>query len=218
MDLTKFFLYTALAIVTYLMLLAWQEDYPPLVDDGSVATSTALPEAPPLADTPLNIPDDVAQQNSAPAAAAQPPQTQVSATSATERTIIVVTDTLQLTISLDGGDIIALSLPLYLKQLEEDSDPFEILEFDPGRQYVAQSGLIGRDGIDSNGRAQYQASASEFRLADGAERLQVDLVHQTETGVRVTKRYVFNRDSYLIDVSFVIDNQSSASFQANPFG
>ena len=35
MDLTKFFLYTSLAVITYLMLLAWQADYPPLVDGGS---------------------------------------------------------------------------------------------------------------------------------------------------------------------------------------
>ena len=34
MDLTKFFLYTSLAVITYLMLLAWQEDYPPLVGGG----------------------------------------------------------------------------------------------------------------------------------------------------------------------------------------
>ena len=31
MDITRFSLYAALAIVTYLMLLAWQEDYPPAI-------------------------------------------------------------------------------------------------------------------------------------------------------------------------------------------
>ena len=31
MDFTRFSLYSALAIVTYLMLLAWQEDYPPTI-------------------------------------------------------------------------------------------------------------------------------------------------------------------------------------------
>ena len=41
MDLTKFFLYTSLAVITYLMLLAWQEDYPPLVGGGS-QQSTSL--------------------------------------------------------------------------------------------------------------------------------------------------------------------------------
>ena len=41
MDLTKFALYTSLAIITYLMLLAWQEDYPPLIDD-SIANKLCL--------------------------------------------------------------------------------------------------------------------------------------------------------------------------------
>ena len=45
MDLTKFALYTSLAIITYLMLLAWQEDYPPLIDDG--IAQQALPATDP---------------------------------------------------------------------------------------------------------------------------------------------------------------------------
>ena len=60
MDLTKFSLYTALAIVTYLMLLAWQEDYPPMVEDGSPQAS--IPDEVPLADTPQNLPQQVPSQ------------------------------------------------------------------------------------------------------------------------------------------------------------
>ena len=34
MDFTRFSLYSALAIVTYLMLLAWQRDYPATIEDN----------------------------------------------------------------------------------------------------------------------------------------------------------------------------------------
>ena len=46
MDLTKFFLYTSLAAITYLMLLAWQGDYPPLLDSGRTQepSSIQIPE------------------------------------------------------------------------------------------------------------------------------------------------------------------------------
>ena len=37
MDFTRFSLYSALAIVTYLMLLAWQEDYPPTIEGADSA-------------------------------------------------------------------------------------------------------------------------------------------------------------------------------------
>ena len=41
MDLPKFALYTALAVVTYLMLLAWQDDYPPTVGSNNGSTPIA---------------------------------------------------------------------------------------------------------------------------------------------------------------------------------
>ena len=62
MDLTKFFLYTSLAVITYLMLLAWQEDYPPVVNDGSQqASQLQIPESAsaPVTDVPSNVPNDV---------------------------------------------------------------------------------------------------------------------------------------------------------------
>ena len=45
MDLTKYGLYTALAVVTYLMLLQWQEDYPPTIDDGN-SSRVEIPKIP----------------------------------------------------------------------------------------------------------------------------------------------------------------------------
>ncbi|MEX2468127.1 MAG: hypothetical protein WD396_00080, partial [Pseudohongiellaceae bacterium] len=64
MDLTRFFLYTALAVITYLMLLAWQEDYPPGIDNGGQGgrvvseqlTPPGNPSTPSSADIPSDIP------------------------------------------------------------------------------------------------------------------------------------------------------------------
>ena len=76
------------------------------------------------------------------------------------------TDTFELQIDLDGGDIVRLSLPKFLKELDVTSDPFVMLDTLPGRVYVAQSGLIGRDGIDNVGRADYQASATSYHMTE----------------------------------------------------
>jgi YidC/Oxa1 family membrane protein insertase len=61
MDITRFSLYGALAIVTYLMLLAWQEDYPPVIDsitntEATSAVANDLPETPSVQapDTQIN--------------------------------------------------------------------------------------------------------------------------------------------------------------------
>jgi YidC/Oxa1 family membrane protein insertase len=221
MDLTRFFLYTALAIVTYLMLLAWQEDYPPLIDDGmpsSQSGSLPQPVSSPVTDIPSSLPDSSSGQAQAVAGSSAASSVPVLQTATTQsRLIDINTNTLRLQIDLNGGDIVYLSLPQYLKQIDVPDDPFVVLESIPGHTYVAQSGLIGQNGVDSNARAQYQTSTTSFTMQDNQDSLTVDLV-TTTGGVTVTKQYTFHRDSYLIDVSFLVDNQSSQTWQANAFG
>ena len=155
MDLTKFALYTALAIVTYLMLLSWQEDYPPIIDDGSVAalkfrrfrTVNLMQQLQMICrviyrQAPL-LPQ-VSSQNDTPTVA--PVTTSTSANTANPADLISVrTDTFDIRINPIGGDIVYLALPLYLKQIDVADDPFVLLDNQPGREYVAQSGLIGRE-------------------------------------------------------------------------
>jgi YidC/Oxa1 family membrane protein insertase len=221
MDLPKFFLYTALAAVTYLMLLAWQDDYPPVGAGSSSqpAQSTALSSIDAAASS--DLPSVAPATNSTPAASDTPNIPAIQPTPALANTgdiITVSTDTFEISIDLTGGDVIFLALPKFLDQLEVGSDPFVILESSPGRQYVAQSGLIGANGVDSNGRAVYQTSSSSYSMAENQNSLDVDLYLTTSEGTRVVKRYSFTRDSYLFDVSFIVENQSSQPFQANPFG
>ena len=82
---------------------------------------------------------------------------------------------------------------------------------------MAQSGLIGPNGIDSGGRASYRSRLSSYVMQETDEQLTVDLVSETDE-VSVTKRYRFTRGSYLIEVSFLISNQSTDRLQANAFG
>lgn len=225
MDITRFLLYTALAIVTYLMLLQWQEDYPPLVDDGSssqvqVSAPTDTPLAP-IADLPTSASSDV--PGDVPTIA-----TPTSSTIGTTiepgnvgnaaGSVLVKTGTLDLEISLLGGDITYLALPQYLKNIDVPNDPFVILNDMPNRNYVSQSGLIGRNGIDSSGRAIYQSSVNSYTLNDSVNELNVDLMHDAGNGITVTKRFRFQRDSYIVGVTYIIDNQSAESWQANLFG
>ena len=218
MDLTKFALYTSLAAITYLMLLAWQEDYPSIVDTGSINQQSPPPltlSSPQADDIPREVPTSSQPVN-------QPLTTSVDVNGSTgESTIDIIqisTDTLQLSIDLTGGDIVGLSLPKYLKQLDVIDDPFVILESSTDRNYVAQSGLIGQNGVDTSGRALYRAEFDSYELQEDANSLQVDLVNTQQNGVTVTKRFSFKRDSYLIDIDFLIQNNTETNWQANAFG
>ena len=83
--------------------------------------------------------------------------------------------------------------------------------------YVAQSGLIGRDGpdADSNGRPFYRSTQTDY-IISGTDQA-VDLVFQN-AGVEVTKRYLFSEDDYLIKVQYLVNNTSDTAWQANMFG
>lgn len=229
MDITRFSLYSALAIITYLLLLAWQEDYPPVVNDGGIGSERGelsdVGSAPftdqttVSSDIPAQVPNT---SNSASTGDTQPvSRTQPLIQDVTDQEFSVVTvrtDTLEIAIDLNGGDIVTLALPLYLKQLHVPDDPFVLLEQSRSRSYVAQSGLIGRDGIDAPNRARYQTSSSNFQMDESEDSLSVDLLTTTDTGVQITKRYTFNRGSYLIDVSFIVNNSTGNDFRANAFG
>ena len=228
MDLTKYGLYTALAIVTYLMLLQWQEDYPPTIDDGS----SSLVEIPQISsaqnstqggdDLPSNIPVGtpeviISDASDTPTVGAVS-NPSAAGTTNTEDLISIRTDTFDIHIDLIGGDIVRLALPLYLKQIDVADDPFVLLDNQSGREYVAQSGLIGTNGVDSDGRAIYSATSTSYSMDESSDSLDVDLTTTTDDGVEVIKRYSFSRSSYLIDISFIVNNRSTESWQANAFG
>ena len=216
MKYTRFFLYTSLALITYLMLLAWQEDNPPAVNDGSAdapVVETGLPDpliAVGTPDLPVEVPSDV------PAFPGEPVTPDITPERA--GLINVTTDTLDLRIDPAGGDIVFLAFPLYLRELGVADDPFVLLESRPGREYVSTSGLVGPDGVDQNGRAQYSGGSTNYRLADDADTLEVDLQLTTGDNVNIIKRFTFTRDSYLVEISFLVENGSGQPWQANPFG
>ena len=227
MNITKYLLYGALAAISYVMLLAWNTDYPQVVDFGAPAPSPVPLISPPenttVTDIPTQFPDSPVSSTSSESVAVSEPNESVTVSEPTANissttVISVSTDTLEIDIDLIGGDITYLALPKHLRQLDVSNDPFVLLESSPGRNYVAQSGLIGRDGIDNSGRAVYQSSSTSYRLNEDENSLDVDLVTTTAGGVQVIKRFGFNRGSYLIDVTFIVDNQSGAEWQGNAFG
>ena len=227
MNITKYLLYGALAAISYVMLLAWNTDYPQVVDFGAPAPSPVPLISPPenttVTDIPTQFPDSPVSSTSSESVAVSEPNESVTVSEPTANissttVISVSTDTLEIDIDLIGGDITYLALPKHLRQLDVPNDPFVLLESSPGRSYVAQSGLIGRDGIDNSGRAVYQSSSTSYRLNEDENALDVDLVTTTAGGVQVIKRFGFNRGSYLIDVTFIVDNQSGAEWQGNAFG
>jgi YidC/Oxa1 family membrane protein insertase len=81
----------------------------------------------------------------------------------------------------------------------------------PDHVYVAQSGLIGND-LPTH-RTLYTPQATEYRLADSKNDLEVRLEAPPANGLNVTKVYRFHRASYVIDVAFEIANNGTTVIQ-----
>ncbi len=215
MDSIKYFIFGGLAVVSYLLLLAWQEDYPrvPVAAPAEQAQDVASNAAPALLDTPAvspgsSIGSDVPVVDSA-----------ASFTTDSETNVVTVrTDVLHVTLSRNGGDIVEVTLPEYRRQIDVENDPFVLLENSDSRTFVAKSGLVGRNGVDSTRRAVYQSSTNSYELTESTNSLVVEMKHTDSMGVEITKRFTFERGSYLIDIEYEINNVSSAPWQANVFG
>ena len=93
-----------------------------------------------------------------------------------------------------------------------------------GRNYVAQSGLQHQvvEGGDAktlapDHLATYTAAQTDYTLADGQNELVVPLTWQGANGVVVTKRFVFKRGSFQVNVEHEVKNNSTAVWSGTEY-
>ncbi|KHT42530.1 membrane protein insertase YidC [Vibrio sinaloensis] len=186
MDSQRNILLIALALVSFLLFQQWQVAKNPTPQPVEQAQSSSTLPAPSFADELDPAPG---QQASA-------------------KTITVTTDALTLSIDTVGGDVIHADLNQYSAEMDS-ADAFVLLKNEPGHQFIAQSGLVGPQGIDlsSTNRPAYAVSADSFTLADGQDELRVPMTYAAN-GLEYTKTFIFKRGSYAIDVEYNVVNNS----------
>lgn len=217
MDSQRPFLYLTLLFMLFLIWTTWQQDHapkPPTTAASSV-TSTANGDAA-QQDVPTlgNLPA-LPTQESVPGAPA--------ADAAAGQTLTVRTDTMILRINTRGGEVLEADLPTHPVSLDTPDKLVRILDSN-GRNYVAQSGLqhLSVDGQDvktlaPDHLATYTAPQMEYALVDGQDELVVPLTWQGANGLTVTKRFVFKRGSFLVNVEHEINNASPAMWSGTEY-
>ena len=215
MDIRRIVIFVGLAITSYLLIINWNKDYgsaeyqqAQLEASISQESSVQESDAPDTASAEVNAEaPDVEDQ---PEVAVEAGTTDTSAPSG--KLISVETDVLKLEIDPRGGEVVSVRLPAYPKSNEQKDVPFTLLEDSPYRTFVAQSGLLGRDGIDKDGGALYSAAATSYTLNEQADTLEVVLTTQSEKAT-VEKIFTFTRGSYLMDVRYKVRNTSQEPWQ-----
>ena len=118
----------------------------------------------------------------------------------------VVTDLLTVEISHKGGTIINAYLNEYPKELKS-VEKFQLLSNSPDRIFHAQSGLIPAEQMPTH-QSEYTSERQTYFLQSNSE-LIVPLIWKGDNGVVVTKNYHFKPDSYIVEVDYLISNNSN---------
>ncbi len=226
-EIQRVVLLIALAATGYLLILAWfddQEQQKQTIDYNEAPIASVATEVPtvdtPLAPAPSPSPTggsdvpDASLLAPAPGAAQAQPAPGAQPQAANDSLVRVTTPTMWLWIDLVGGDIVRVQLPEFPRELNSDV-PYRLLERNLSRTYVAQSGLIGPNGSDSNGRATFTASARELSIGPG-ETGQLVLTTNIEGGV-ASKVFSFDADDYLVTVDHRLENRTSSTMSAALF-
>ena len=197
MDSRRGLLVIALLFMSFIVYQQWQLDYhtpKPVVTEQA---KTAVSDVPSSANSNANA--------------------VVNETQTKGNVITLENDVFRLQINTVGGDVVGSELLKYDAELDSKT-PFVLLQNTPQHTYVAQSGLIGKDGIDTkSGRAVYQVEGSSFKLAEGQNELVVPFTFQRD-GVTYRKVFVLKRGQYDVAVNYEINNQSEKAIEVEPYG
>jgi YidC/Oxa1 family membrane protein insertase len=230
-EVQRILLLIGLAATGYLLILAWNEDYVQRTDAIEFSPEPdagVVVPAEPLA--PTGVPADVPSDDVPPVDLARPadpdvpdaseladaaPTPGVPLPAVTENRLIRVTTAAHdVWIDRLGGDIVRVQLRRHLLQRDRDV-PYLLLNRGDGHIYVAQSGLIGPDGVDAGERPLYDAEQTEY-LHSGTGPLTVTLTTQYQ-GMNVFKDFVFAPDDYLVDVRYRVENNTGREINASLF-
>tara|TARA_B100000929_G_scaffold142418_1_gene112675 strand:+ start:1554 stop:3269 length:1716 start_codon:yes stop_codon:yes gene_type:complete len=211
-EIIRWVLLAGLAVVGYLLIRAWSADHPqvvPVSEQRAPLPDTerfVVPEMPSKDEGDTDIPDSSLVRSDRSV-------TTTATTSIPERLIHVVTPLQHVWIDPVGGDIAGLQLPKFAVSLEQPDVPLKLLDRSEDSTYVAQSGLLGRDGPDgrNEGRPKFRTDRYSYVLREGQRPIEV-VLHHDQGGVSIRKIYRFRPDEYLIDVVYEIDNRSNDEF------
>ena len=207
MDVRRGIILASIAVLSYLLVLEWNEDYGqrPQVAEPITRLTPVTPQTDvPSTSQPANADAPVVTADASPVTLSAP---------ATEL-IEVQTDVLDIRINPQGGDIVYAALKAFPVSINQKDTPFVLLEQSSVRSYVAQSGLVGKNGIDKSGRAQYSVEKTKYEMMDGDDTLSVVLKTQ-QNGVSIDKVFNFKRGDYLVNLGYRVNNASVTDWKAN---
>ncbi len=207
----RYIVWGALAAVAYLMLLQWDKDYGKKIalDDATLSSEMRIDEK--------NV--ETEKTDDLPVVETKNEKQEELKAPSEKRIIVISNDVIEVSIDLLGGDIDQVSLLEHTIDIERPESRIALLENGENRVYVAQSGLMGKDGPDANtdGRPVYQTEKSKYQLEKGEKEISAPLVFTDKDGNQITKVFTVKKGSYLIKTEYKIVNNNDRVWEGNLF-
>ncbi|HWG72175.1 MAG TPA: membrane protein insertase YidC [Steroidobacteraceae bacterium] len=224
---TRMLLWIALASILFYNYQTWMHDYPPAGTAAIAPAAGAAAAGAKLGDRMPEAPSAAMPAAPAATAAATPPaQTELSPPplsgapdAGAPQLLHVVTDVLDVSINLKGGELDQADLPAYPLHKDTPNVPMRLLSREPPDSlYLLQSGLIGAPGEAAPTHlAMWTSAEKSFVLAPGAKELRVPLTWTDGAGLSVTKTFVFKRGLYSIDLVYDVQNAGATPRKLAPY-
>ncbi len=202
MDTQRLILFVIFSFSALFLWERWQSAHQP-----------ALPA--PVQSTPGAAPAPSAVPSSTTPALPVPGALPANGATATRGEIITIkTDRYSADVDTLGAVITEVALTEH-RDTDSAAKPYELLQRNENRTFVAESGLIG-EGMP-NHHTLWQALPGPRELSPGADKLELKLQASTSSGAKVIQTLTFHRGSYLIDVGYEVTNTGTAPLAAEAY-
>ena len=205
----RFILWVSLCLVSMILWQKWQEDYPATAQhQGEQVEQESLVDLPIMPDqnsldslTLADVKDSSSNENFA---------------LSTPSLVNVKTDVYEINLSKIGASIKKVALLDYPVEIDKPDQPIILMHDRPAFFYIKQGGILSKNGGPTH-KSTFVSTSDSYVLADTEEQLLVPFIWQDENGLRVQKIYQFSRDSYLINVTYRIENNTPNIWQGHAY-
>ena len=222
METKRFILIIALSLTGLMLWQEWQQDYGEgrvSATDAKEVTSLSVPDTQENAQIPASTPaEDSIVLPEKPAIASSQASTEAvnnqNIAQDSSGYITARTDVYQLKIDLLGGTISQAELLQYPLDKRVSDAPVVLLRPQDPNFHVMQSGLLGEE-LPNHGDY-YRSEQQEYDLGD-ADQLHIDMYWEGD-GIKVQRRLLLQRGSYLIGVEYTVENSTDKTLNTSVYG
>ncbi len=148
-------------------------------------------------------------QSTVAAAQGAVPASALPATSAPREQVTISNDLMRVTFDTEGGSIVRTEFLKYAG--DKTGEPFVLMNQNPERVYVAQTGLIGGDFPNHK---TVMTFSGDRALKEGADQVVARFESPVQGGLKLVKTYTLKRGNYVMQVDQQVVNTGTAPVNA----